>query len=523
MTDVDGVPIWARFIDGQESDITYGLDVLNDGSVIACGQLGFTTTIVTLQGGALGGDIRNGSFTKANSVGGGFLYKYTASGEWVWLRGPTRINFVEVTHDNDDNIFALGHAGAGVSTYNMLENAQDGDLTAFTAARNPSTGDDTILVKLNSSGKILWTRMIAGTAGDFGENIGCDAAGNVYIVVQGDSASLSLTDNATGGIAGPTFNINRPSTGASAFLVKYNSEGTPQWARWFDGTGEDRHFGMNVTPTGDVYVTGFITSATINLASNAVGGDTTFTFTATKPSTGRATYVVKYNNNGVPQWLRWIDGNADDTGLHVTTDYLGNVIFTGEVNSTSINLGSNAIGGIIPTTTITKGAGLGSGALIIKYTSEGDFIWSRWIDGAGNDGALGVDTDDIGNIYVGGLIGATSTSINLASNAFGGNTSYTFTMTKSNSIGFGAFLVKYSPTGVPIWSRVFDGPNLEWGLNVSVGPTIGKTGAIYFSGRCDGGTGTTFNIANNAIGGITTYTFTLTKPSNNNGGFLIKF
>jgi hypothetical protein len=65
----------------------------------------------------------------------------------------------------------------------------------------------------------------------------------------------------------------------------------------------------------------------------------------------------------------------------------------------SINLGDGGSGGIIPTQIVTKPAGANTTSAIIKYTSEGQFIWIRWFDQVVANTPSFLTVDEAGSIY----------------------------------------------------------------------------------------------------------------------------
>ena len=135
-----------------------------------------------------------------------FLMKYNSSGTKLWsqqLGTPTYEEANGVTVDSSDNIYVTGWTRGGLDTY--------------------SGGDDTFLVKFNSSGTKQWTRQFGApsfleksqynsssqmsSSEDKGNGVAVDSKGNIYV-----------TGNTEGGMDG-----NTNSGKNDIFLVKYNS------------------------------------------------------------------------------------------------------------------------------------------------------------------------------------------------------------------------------------------------------------------------------------------------------------
>jgi len=126
-----------------------------------------------------------------------FLVKYNSSGTKQWTKqlGTSYWDYGNsVTTDSLDNIYV-----------NVVTS---GDLDGNTS----SGGNDTFLVKYNSSGTKQWTKQLGTSYIDYGNSVTSDSSDNIYVT--------GYTD---GGLDG-----NTSSGESNIFLVKYNSYGTKQ-------------------------------------------------------------------------------------------------------------------------------------------------------------------------------------------------------------------------------------------------------------------------------------------------------
>jgi hypothetical protein len=106
--------------------------------------------------------------------------------------------------------------------------------------------------------------------------------------------------------------------------------------------------------------------------------------------TGRDYLLIKYDLNGNILWQRTFDyAGLNDRALAITVDNSGNVIITGEATSASNG-----------TDIITR-----------KYDTNGNLLWSATYNGSANadDKALGVVTDNSGDVYLCGYTSNTGT------------------------------------------------------------------------------------------------------------------
>lgn len=110
-----------------------------------------------------------------------------------------------------------------------------------------------------------------------------------------------------------------------------------------------------------------------------------------KSGTGSELFTVLEIPKG---WARTWGGYPGDHGASVATDNLGNVYVAGVFGETvDFDPGEGS--------DIHASNG-GSDAFLSKYDSSGNFQWARTWGGTDDDGGLGVDVDDTGNVYVSG-------------------------------------------------------------------------------------------------------------------------
>lgn len=213
-----------------------------------------------------------------------------------------------------------------------------------------STGVGTFLdyatIKYNSAGVQQWVARYNGPGNFFDEvtDLAIDDDGNVYVTGMSDGIETG-TDYAT---------------------IKYNSAGVQQWVARYNGPGDstDAAESLAVDSAGNVYVTG----------RSAGSG------------TGLDYATIKYNAAGVLQWVARYNGpgNSTDWGQSLVLDDDGNVYVTGY----SLGIGTNF------------------DYATIKYNSAGSQLWVARYNGAGNDRdvANSITVDNSGNVYVTGTI-----------------------------------------------------------------------------------------------------------------------
>ncbi len=249
----------------------------------------------------------------------------------------------------------------------------------------------------------LWTVRYNGTGNgeDVLKAMVVDNAGNVYVT-------------------GSTY------TGPGNYdylTIKYNSSGALLWQVKYNGPpgGTDQANAIFVDNNGNVYVT---------------GSSYQLPFT-----TNQDIATVKYNAQGVQQWVARFDGirQRADNGTAIKADASGNVYVTGW-------------------TTDMHGSYARKDYITIKYNPAGVQQWAVQYNGLGNkdDVPAGIGLDGLGNVYVAG-------------------TSY------AGSVGVNDLLtVKYNSLGVQQWEKRYDGA--AGGYDYAGGMTVDNAGNVYVTG-----------------------------------------
>ena len=432
----EGTPQWARRVGGTGGDFVNSVSIDSSGNIIVAGIYNSTLTIYNADG---------TTFTTLANAGSydGFVVKYNSEGTPLWVRrlsgtGDDRIR--SVSTDSSGNIIISGqYASTTLTIYNA-------DGTTFTTLANAGNADS-FVVKYNSEGTPQWVRRLGATGDDGVVSVDTDSSGN--IIVAGQYATTTLTIyNGDGTTA---FELTNAGS-YDVFVVKYNSEGTPQWARRVGGTGGEFGNLVSTDSSGNIIVAASTDSTTLTIYN---GDGTTFTTLANIGSYDG--FIVKYNSEGTPQWARRVGGTGSDSANSVSTDSSGNIIVATSYSSTTLTI-YNADG-----TTFTTLANAGTGnadSFVVKYNSEGTPQWARRVGGTGGDVAISVSADSSGSIVVSGYYASTTLTIYNADGT-------TFT-TLSNAGGSDGFVVKYNSEGTIQLVRRLGGMDSESAYSVRI-------------------------------------------------------
>ena len=331
-----------------------------------------------------------------------------------------------------------GGAGADDSAVSVSVSAQ-GDIYVGGTSPSASGNQDYLLIKYSPDGDTLWTRRYDNGSGDKLAEVATDIFGNV--IVTGSSVSSNGYDYTTikyssagsqlwvcrySGLAGQfhdyayALHVDREGnvyiTGTSwrthngfydrsIGTVKYNANGTAQWAAHREEYEPCAGFDVTSDNAGNVYVTGHEWSFSGYQKSNYV--------------------TLKYSPTGAEVWTRLYNGPASnyDYGRKVTVDQSGNVYVTGESYATGSNydimtiaynasgtvVGSNRYNGPISDNDYGRDiVYVGADSILVIGTSPGDGsssdivsilydgqcniydTWPRRFNGAANFADMGV-------------------------------------------------------------------------------------------------------------------------------------
>jgi hypothetical protein len=415
------------------------------------------------------------------------LNVFSQSPAWTWARGGGGSNddqAVCVKSDLKGNVFVVGN-------YESTELVFDGD----TLGKMASLGK--FLCKYDSAGKQLWLKNIVG--GGYASAIDIDQSGNVY--VTGYFAEQRI-------VFGPDIISTDTNGSYDLFLLKYDTNGNPVWARTAGGADQEKGYCVKVDGRGAVYVagskgidsfsfggdrlknthgsddvlllkydtagheiwarnSGYAFNAQVNsIAIDKAGScyitgkynGTPIKFdTATLPCAGdEDVFIVKYSPSGKLVWAKTAGGADKDWGQSLAVDHQSNLILTGSTASASFKFAD---------LNLPVSAARWFDVYVMKMDTAGNVIWGKRYGGMDNERGNSVDVDAGGNIYVAGQF---------ASNNF----SFGLPWEVSSSGSYDIYLLKLDANGAFQWLKNEGGNVFDIASSVDVTPS----GAVYICG-----------------------------------------
>jgi hypothetical protein len=341
---------WARTYGGESNDAGSSVQQTTDGGFIVVGEtysFGAGGTDVYLiktnaQGDTLwtrtygGSRCEMGRDVRQTSDGG-----YVITGSiWTYGVGDTDLYLVK-TDSSGREVWTRVYGGLGRDAGHSVRQTTDGDYIIVGTSR--SSGDslgDVWLIKTNASGDTLWTRTFGGPSEDMGNSVQQTADGG-YI------------------LAGSTRSFGAGSD--DVYLIKTDAQGDTLWTRTYGGTGSDDGNSVEQT-TDDGYIIAGSTSS-FGAGSNDA-------------------YLIKTDAQGDTLWTRAYGGPSREAGYSVQQTADGGYI----------------IGGL----TFSFGAG-SDDVYLLKTDAQGDTLWTRIYGGSQNDGGRSVGQTSDGGYVVAGF------------------------------------------------------------------------------------------------------------------------
>lgn len=286
--DSNGNIMWEKSFGFSGHDHAYSVIQTNDGGFFMTGFLD-----VTASGGE--GNTKITSI-KRHGIGEFWCHKLDPNGEVEWRRyfGGT----------NNDRSFDAVQSNDGGFVITGFSESSDFDIS------NSKGSYDFWIIKIDSSGNLLWDRSVGGSEIDQSRSI-IKTNDNSYLVV-GNSFSVDGDTNTNLG-------------SSDFFIAKIDDNGTILWTKNYGGSNFDYATSIANSSNGFL-ISGYSKSIDINLTSNY--GDNDF-------------WIIKINNNGKLIAQKSFGGSGLDFAFDVMETPQGNVFVVGETESTDQDILEN--------------------------------------------------------------------------------------------------------------------------------------------------------------------------------------
>lgn len=355
--DQTGRRLWATYFGGQGSETGAAIACDEQGNVYIVG--GSNSTNVNLSS-------PNSHQATLKGASDAFIVKFDGAGNRLWATyfgGEGTENATSIVSDKGGHIYVGGNttsttelvhlaSGAGAVFQNVIGGSQDAFLAKFTEdgeiqwstyyggigndegrslawdAKNqvvylagqtdisPNLGTpnvfqeyvdqmgDAFIAKFSVQGQREWGTYFGGDGLDYGTDVECDDAGNIYLT----GTTMTTTLGTPGAFIDTIERIG-------SYLTKFFPDGQRDWTTY--------------APGNDLYVA-------VQGLSIYIGGQTADTFgiaTAGAPFeelVGAAdVYLMKFDVEGAREWGTYFGSSANDNGGYLDCDGFGNIYLTG--------------------------------------------------------------------------------------------------------------------------------------------------------------------------------------------------
>ena len=313
------------------------------------------------------------------------------------------------------DVVATPDKGLALAGYSF---SQDGDVTQ----NNGSA--DYWLVRLDSTGQIVWQRSYGGSSSE-------------------SAQSIIFTDDGGFLVAGYSYSSNGEVQGnlgsADCWLLKLNFLGQLQWQGTYGGTDEEWATDLIATSDGGYAFCGWTASDNGDITEQKGANDA---------------WVVKLNATGNLQWQKTLGGTAVDKAAALVEDSNGQLFVTGYTHSDDGDI------------ELSKGS---SDFWLFSLTDSGKFRWSKTYGGGASDRAEALTLMEDGRFIMAGKTFSSDGDV-------------------SSKAGFYDYwVVNVDTAGLLLWEHAFGGSEADYAHAISnlpngqllvVGETFSDNGDI---------------------------------------------
>lgn len=304
--DAAGTNLWVRAIGLRDvHDIGQAVALDGAGNVLVAGQSAIT----------------NFNGVPLTNHGRIFVAKFSNAGTPQWARkagggpGAPFDSATGVAADLAGNVYVAGVFGGTNANF-------DGGMTLTNRG-----GTDAFLARYDATGGTQWVRQMGGVLDERANGVAVDSAGNAYVV--GEFA---------GTVQLPGVSLSTAVADQNAFIARFDSAGTVNWARQAGGTLPDSARAVTVDKGDRVFVAGYFSGAA------NFGSETILSLGNTFDA-----FLTRLDTNGSFAFAQQVGGSdlGGDIAMGVAADAAGNAILTGYFNGASAlgNTSPESIGG----------------------------------------------------------------------------------------------------------------------------------------------------------------------------------
>lgn len=243
---------------------------------------------------------------------------------------------------------------------------------------------DLFITKFDYDGNVQWAESMGGYGTDICTAFDIDNEGNIYFA----GLCFSSID------IDPTIGVDETGSGGM-FLVKYNTNFTPQWTKMFSGSVITTIIDIGFDQSNNVLLVGRL--------SNTIDFDPGIGEEIVSPIGDSDAFLFKLTSLGSFVWSKTLTG-AYTNSTNATTNWAGAVACDSDNNVIWGGLYKGELQ--LPNGDVEPDYGY-LDAFIQKVDENGDLIWTESFGNSGLDNLSDIKVDNNDNIYFSGSFGGT--------------------------------------------------------------------------------------------------------------------
>lgn len=328
--------VWQKTLGGTGSDGASAITATDDGGYVVAG----TTTS------------NNGDVSGNHGGSDAWVVRVNSAGTIVWQKA--------LGGTGEDQVLAITKLTDGGFVVAGITYSNDGDVSGNHGA------SDLWVVKLNSTGNIVWQKALGGSDVEWGFGITATTDGGIVAVGREQSNDGDVTGN-HGGLFSSDF-----------WVVRLNNAGHLVWQKTLGGTRIDEAFAVTALSDGGFAVTGFTRSSNGDV-TGLHGTDFT------------DIWVVKLDVSGNLVWQKALGGSRDEFARTITATADGGLVVAGRAQSNN-----GDVSGLHDEDDKDD-------IWVVKLTGTGTIVWQKPLGGNAVDEAFAITATDDGGYVVAGL------------------------------------------------------------------------------------------------------------------------
>jgi hypothetical protein len=359
---IDPALDYGTFFGGSSDDVAYAVATDTSGNTYIAGytaSVDLPTTTGALDRSFAGGTLD--AFVAKFSPSGALLYS-------TYLGGTGDEEAYGLAVDSQGNAYVTGYT-----------TSPDFPVTPGAYRSTLSGASDAFVAKLNPAGTALvYSSYLGGSGDDTGWGIAVDGSGDMFV-----TGSTSSTDFP---VSAGAYHSTYSGGGLDGFVTAIYPYGGFLYSTYLGGSDEDVPYAIAVDSLGNAYVAGETLSTDFPNSPGLIQPSKLGTFDA---------FVASLNPSGTAlNYSTFLGGSSDNYAYGVAVDSAGNAYVTGYTGSTDF---PHTAGVLQPAN------GGGYDGFVTKINPSGTaLVYSTFIGGSGDDYALAITLDGIGNAYITG-------------------------------------------------------------------------------------------------------------------------